>query len=65
MVCKVAITGLRIAIDILTEKGRFQVAATHQKSLAEIYETDLADLEQAMAAYELAGDWYQGEDSPR
>jgi len=60
-----AITGLRIAIDILTEKGRFQVAATHQKSLAEIYKVDLADLEQAMAAYELAGDWYLVEESPR
>ncbi|RKO84678.1 soluble NSF attachment protein, partial [Blyttiomyces helicus] len=58
-----AIHALKSAVEILTEKGRFQAAANNQKQIAEIYETDVADFEQAMHAYQLAADWYQGEES--
>ncbi|KAJ3354701.1 hypothetical protein GGF32_002380 [Allomyces javanicus] len=58
-----AVDSLKQAIDILTERGRFQMAAKHQKTVAEIYETDLVDLEKAMTAYETAAEWFQGEDA--
>ncbi|KAJ3016409.1 hypothetical protein HKX48_004050 [Thoreauomyces humboldtii] len=58
-----AVAALQQAVEILTERGRFQQAANNQKQIAEIYETDLADFEKAMHAYELAADWYHGEDS--
>lgn len=50
-------------MDIYTDRGRFHPAATHQKAIAEIYETDLTDLENALAAYQKAADWYSSEDS--
>ncbi|KAJ1516618.1 hypothetical protein HMI54_008776 [Coelomomyces lativittatus] len=59
-----AIQSLKQAIDILTERGRFQMAAKHQKTIAEIYENDLMDLEKSMQAYETAAEWFQGEDAP-
>ncbi|KAJ1558430.1 hypothetical protein HK096_000858, partial [Nowakowskiella sp. JEL0078] len=58
-----SITALENAIQILTERGRFQPAATNQKQIAEIYENDLNDLENSMRAYELAAEWYAGEES--
>ncbi|KAG9296390.1 hypothetical protein G9A89_014982 [Geosiphon pyriformis] len=58
-----AITSLKQAIEIFTDRGRFQVAAGHQKEIAQIYESDLVDLERAMQAYEIAADWYAGEEA--
>ncbi|KAJ3166716.1 hypothetical protein HDU88_003199 [Geranomyces variabilis] len=58
-----AISALQQAVEILTERGRFQAAANHQKQIAEIYETELADFEKAMHAYEIAAEWFHGEDS--
>ncbi|KND03751.1 uncharacterized protein SPPG_01207 [Spizellomyces punctatus DAOM BR117] len=58
-----AVNALQQAVEILTERGRFQAAANNQKQIAEIYETDLADFEKAMHAYEMAAEWYHGEDS--
>ncbi|KAL1919042.1 uncharacterized protein VTP21DRAFT_2423 [Calcarisporiella thermophila] len=59
-----AISSLRKAIEIMTDKGRFNAAANHQKEIAEIYESDLVDLQRAMDAYEIAADWYAGEERP-
>jgi hypothetical protein len=42
------------AVDLLKESGRFHPAAGYQKQIAEVYETDLVDLEKAMNAYEAA-----------
>ena len=42
------------AVDIYTDMGRFTVAAKHHQTIAEIYETDVADLEKAMHHYEQA-----------
>ncbi|KAJ9087793.1 vesicular-fusion protein S17 [Entomophthora muscae] len=58
-----AINCLKLAVDILTQRGRFHSAATHQKEIAALYETELSNLSEAMAAYELAGEWYGSEDS--
>ncbi|CAG8500170.1 4620_t:CDS:2 [Ambispora gerdemannii] len=58
-----AITSLKQAIEILTDRGRFQAAAGHQKDIAQIYESDLVDLEKAMQSYEIAADWYAGEEA--
>ncbi|KAI8902255.1 soluble NSF attachment protein [Globomyces pollinis-pini] len=60
---KEAVTALKQAVDILTEKGRFSSAASNQKQIAEIYETDIVDYQKAGEAYELAAEWYAGEDS--
>ncbi|KAF9155192.1 hypothetical protein DFQ26_009817, partial [Actinomortierella ambigua] len=58
-----AIASLRQAIQILTDRGRFQSAAKYQSEIAEIYEVELVDLDKAMTAYEVAADWYAGEES--
>lgn len=58
-----AITSLKRAIEILTDRGRFQAAAGHQKEIAQIYESDLVDIEKAMQAYEIAAEWYAGEEA--
>ena len=42
------------AVDIYTDMGRFNVAAKHHQTIAEIYESDVADLEKAMHHYEQA-----------
>lgn len=51
------------AVKILSEKGRFSAAANNQRQVAEMYETDINDVPKALEAYELAADWYQGEES--
>ncbi|KAI9090806.1 soluble NSF attachment protein [Phlyctochytrium arcticum] len=58
-----AVSALQQAVELLTERGRFSVAANNQKMIAEIYENDLADFEKALHAYEIAAEWYSGEDS--
>ncbi len=50
-------------IALYVDQGRFQAAAAHQKEVAEIYEADLVDLSNAVEAYEIAADWYSGENS--
>lgn len=51
------------AVDIYTDMGRFNIAAKHHGSVAELYETELADLERAVQHYEKAADYYKGEES--
>ncbi|KAJ1672822.1 vesicular-fusion protein S17, partial [Spiromyces aspiralis] len=58
-----AIGALEKAITILTDGGRFYIAASHKKEVAKIYETDLLDKGAAKSAYQVAADWYIGEDS--
>uniref|UniRef100_A0A8C4Y8W4 Beta-soluble NSF attachment protein n=1 Tax=Gopherus evgoodei TaxID=1825980 RepID=A0A8C4Y8W4_9SAUR len=43
--------------------GRFTIAAKHHITIAEIYETELVDIEKAIAHYEQAADYYKGEES--
>lgn len=50
-------------IRSLTLMGRFTIAAKHHISIAEIYESELVDIEKAIAHYEQAADYYKGEES--
>jgi len=59
-----AVNSLKQAIQFLIEKGKLNQAANHQKTIAEIYETDLMDTEKALEAYENAADWYSTENLP-
>ncbi|KAI0219038.1 Alpha-soluble NSF attachment protein, partial [Lamellibrachia satsuma] len=43
--------------------GRFTIAAKHHINIAEIYETEMADLDKAVTNYEQAADYYKGEES--
>uniref|UniRef100_A0A8C8G607 Beta-soluble NSF attachment protein n=2 Tax=Oncorhynchus tshawytscha TaxID=74940 RepID=A0A8C8G607_ONCTS len=47
----------------LTPTGRFTIAAKHHITIAEIYESELVDIEKAIAHYEQAADYYKGEES--
>ncbi|KAJ6659224.1 hypothetical protein lerEdw1_019270 [Lerista edwardsae] len=60
-----AINCLNAAIDIYTDMGRFTIAAKHHITTAEIYESELVDIEKAIAHYEQAADYYKGEESNR
>ncbi|KAJ0047370.1 hypothetical protein NL108_006736, partial [Boleophthalmus pectinirostris] len=44
-------------------QGRFTIAAKHHITIAEIYETELVDIDKAVAHYEQAADYYKGEES--
>uniref|UniRef100_A0A3Q3SBC4 N-ethylmaleimide-sensitive factor attachment protein, alpha b n=1 Tax=Mastacembelus armatus TaxID=205130 RepID=A0A3Q3SBC4_9TELE len=58
-----AINCLNRAIEIYTDMGRFTIAAKHHITIAEIYETELVDIDKAIAHYEQAADYYKGEES--
>ncbi|NXP42110.1 SNAA protein, partial [Leiothrix lutea] len=58
-----AVNCLLRAIEIYTDMGRFTIAAKHHIGIAEIYESDLLDIEKAVAHYEQAADYYKGEES--
>jgi len=51
------------AIQHYTLKGNFRRAATHQQNLAELIELEIGDMKKAIEAYELAGDWFQGDNA--
>lgn len=51
------------AIEIYTDMGRFQIAAKHHMTVAEIYEGELSDIDKAITHYEQAADYYKGEES--
>jgi len=57
-----AVMCMKQGIEFYTEEGRFSIAAKHQKELAELYE-DQSDLENAIAAYQTAADYHEGEGS--
>uniref|UniRef100_A0A673MVN0 Alpha-soluble NSF attachment protein-like n=1 Tax=Sinocyclocheilus rhinocerous TaxID=307959 RepID=A0A673MVN0_9TELE len=54
---------LYFALIILYFSGRFTIAAKHHVTIAEIYETELVDIDKAIAHYEQAADYYKGEES--
>ena len=62
---KDAVQCLEQAIGLQIERGRFSIAASNQKQLAEMLETDVAggSLEKVMQAYEKAAEWYTAEES--
>ncbi|KAM9441345.1 N-ethylmaleimide-sensitive factor attachment protein, alpha a [Clarias gariepinus] len=58
-----AIKCLSRAIDINTDMGHFTTAAKHHITVAEIYESELLDMDKAVVHYKQAGDYYKGEES--
>ncbi|XP_046877654.1 N-ethylmaleimide-sensitive factor attachment protein, beta b isoform X1 [Hypomesus transpacificus] len=46
-----------------TLTGRFTIAAKHHITIAEIFESEMVDVEKAIAHYEQAADYYKGEES--
>lgn len=58
-----AISSLLSAIEIFTDMGRFSIAAKHHASIAEIYESNLINIDQAIVHYTQAADYYKGENS--
>ncbi|KAJ6634847.1 Alpha-soluble NSF attachment protein [Pseudolycoriella hygida] len=58
-----AVSCLLKAIEIYTEMGRFQIAAKHHQSIAEMYENEANDLQRAVQHYEKAADYFRGEES--
>jgi len=58
-----AVSCLLKAIEIYTDMGRFSIAAKHHQTIAEIYESEVADLDRAVQHYEQAADYFKGEES--
>lgn len=54
---------MQLAITRYLDMGRFAIAAKHVMSLAELYETQVVDLEKAIKFYEQAAEYYEGDDS--
>jgi alpha-soluble NSF attachment protein len=53
---------LQQAVEVYTDGGRFSMAAKIQKDIAEMLEAEM-DFENAMTAYQLAADYYEGENA--
>ncbi|KAI9842003.1 MAG: vesicular-fusion protein S17 [Thelocarpon superellum] len=51
------------AISHFTSRGNFRRAATHKQSLAEVYESEIGDQKRAIAAYETAASWFEGDNA--
>jgi len=60
---KQAALSLQKAIDIYTDMGRFIIAAKHHQTVAELFECEVGDLEIAIHHYEIAADYFKGEES--
>lgn len=58
-----AISCLELAIEIFTDMGRFSIAAKHHVTIAEIYESNLMDVDKAITHFTQASDYYKGEES--
>uniref|UniRef100_A0A2P2I5H3 Alpha-soluble NSF attachment protein-like n=1 Tax=Hirondellea gigas TaxID=1518452 RepID=A0A2P2I5H3_9CRUS len=51
------------AIEIYTDMGKFTMAAKHHQAIAEIYETEIADMPKAIQHFEQAADYFRGEEN--
>jgi len=60
---KEAVECYQRAIEIYTDMGRFSLAARYHSTVAEIYETELLEFEEAISNYERAADYHRGEDA--
>ncbi|OQR75085.1 soluble NSF attachment protein-like [Tropilaelaps mercedesae] len=58
-----AVECLKKAVEIYTDMGRFTMAAKHHVTIAELYESELNDIEKAVGHYEIAADYYKSEES--
>ncbi|KAG6068996.1 hypothetical protein E4U32_006046 [Claviceps aff. humidiphila group G2b] len=58
-----AVRCLKIAVDRYCVKGNFRRAASHNETMAEVYETQLDDVNAALECYETAASWYEGDNA--
>jgi len=58
-----AINCLELAVEIFTDMGRFAIAAKHHVTIAEIYESNLMNVDMAITHFTQAADYYKGEES--
>ncbi|GMS79612.1 hypothetical protein PENTCL1PPCAC_1787, partial [Pristionchus entomophagus] len=58
-----AVECLQKTADIYTDMGRFNMAAKVHVTIAELFETECPDMEQCIAHYQKAADYYKGEES--
>ncbi|MFH4978861.1 hypothetical protein AB6A40_005570 [Gnathostoma spinigerum] len=58
-----AVECLQKTAEIYTDMGRFNMAAKNHCAIAELYESECPDMEQCMAHYQKAADYYKGEES--
>lgn len=58
-----AIEAMCLATDVFLKAGRFHLAATQEKDIAEVYESSLEDFKNAATYYERAADRYVAEDA--
>lgn len=58
-----ALNCMHKAIDIYIDMGRLQMAAKQYQAIAELYESDLADIPNAVTFYEKAGDLFKTEEN--
>ncbi|GAB0134234.1 hypothetical protein EsDP_00002614 [Epichloe bromicola] len=58
-----AVRCLKVAVDRYCSKGNFRRAASHNETMAEVYETQLGDAKKAMECYEAAATWYEGDNA--
>ncbi|TLD28398.1 hypothetical protein PspLS_03126 [Pyricularia sp. CBS 133598] len=52
---------VEMAIAQYCRKGNFRRAATFKENVGEMFEVEVGDLKKAMAAYEAAAGWYEGD----
>jgi len=60
---KEASESLLKAIDIYTDMGRFTIAAKHHQTVAELFEDNVANLDTVIQHYQIAADYFRGEES--
>ncbi|QPG94576.1 hypothetical protein C2857_006413 [Epichloe festucae Fl1] len=58
-----AVRCLKVAVDRYCSKGNFRRAASHNETMAEVYETQLGDAKKAVECYEAAATWYEGDNA--
>ncbi|KAG6025475.1 hypothetical protein E4U41_001513, partial [Claviceps citrina] len=58
-----AVRCLKVAVDRYCVKGNFRRAASHNETMAEVYETQLGDAKAAVECYETAATWYEGDNA--
>lgn len=54
---------LQTAIQHYITTGNFRRAASHQQNLAEVFEVEIGDETRALAAYEKAAEWFEGDNA--
>ncbi len=52
---------LDVAINQYCAKGNFRRAATHKEALGDMFEKEVDDMKRALACYESAATWYDGD----